>query len=107
MLTTIRHLMWHDARALRVPLLVWAGIIALQIGVVAIGPSFVGSGPVRADVNMGQGLIVMRLAMTVILTALLIQRDTAVGTAAFWLTRPIRPTEPRTPLAKWSAKASR
>jgi len=98
MLSTIRHLMWHDARSLRVTLAVWAGILALQMGVVAVGPMFVGSGSDRADVNLGQGVIVMRLAMTVILTALLIQRDTAVGTTAFWLTRPIRP------LAMWAAK---
>ena len=98
MWTTIRHLVWNDARALRGPLAVWVGILVLQLGVVAVGPMFVGSGNDRADVNMSQGVIVMRLAMTVILTALLIQRDTAVGTTAFWLTRPIRP------LAMWAAK---
>ena len=101
MRTTIRHLVWHDARALRVPLAVWAGILALQVGVVAVGPMFVGSGVDRTDVNAGQGAIVMRLAMTVILTALIIQRDTAVGTTAFWLTRPIPP------IAMWAAKLPR
>ena len=98
MLTTIRHLMWHDARALRVPLAVWAGVLALQLAVVAVGPQFAGSIDDRADVNAGPAALVMRFAMTVILTALLIQRDTAVGTTAFWLTRPIRP------VAMWTAK---
>lgn len=95
---TIRHLVWHDARALRAPLAVWAGILALQVAVVAVGPLFVGSGNGWADVNAGQGVIVMRLAMTVILTAMIIQRDTAVGTTAFWLTRPIPSS------AMWAAK---
>ena len=98
MLTTIRHLMWHDARALRGPLAAWAGVLAVQIGVVAIGPSFLEPASNRIDINAGYGALMMRLAMTVILTAMLIQRDTAVGTTAFWLTRPIRP------VAMWTAK---
>jgi len=97
---TIRHLVWHDARALRVTLMVWVGTLALQIGVVAVGPTFVGSGNDRADLNVSQGVIVIRLAMTVILTALIFQRDTTVGTTAFWLTRPI----PRATM--WTAKVT-
>lgn len=89
MWTTFRHLVWHDARALRVPLALWAGILALQAGVIIAGPMLVDTFDVRGDLNAGQGAMVMRLAMTVILTALIIQRDTAVGTTAFWLTRPI------------------
>jgi hypothetical protein len=100
MWTMIRHLVWHDTRSLRVTLMVWVGILAVQVGVVAVGPVFVGSGNDRVDLNVSQGVIVMRFAMTVILTALIIQRDTAVGTTAFWLTRPIRPA------AMWAAKLS-
>ena len=98
MWTTIRHLVWHDARALRMPLLVWAGILALQIAAVAVGPVLVGPIAKETDINAGQGAIVMRLAMTVILTALILQRDTAVGTTAFWLTRPI------SRVAMWASK---
>ena len=95
---TIRHLVWHDARALHVTLAVWAGVLALQAGTVAVGPQFLGSGDYRADLKLSLGALVMRLAMTVILTALIIQRDTAVGTTAFWLTRPIPP------VTMWAAK---
>jgi hypothetical protein len=100
MLTTIRHLVWHDMRALRVTLAVWVGILAMQVVVIAIGPVLVGRtiGDEMSDMNAGQGMLVVRVAMTVILTALIIQRDTGVGTTAFWLTRPI----PRA--AMWTAK---
>jgi hypothetical protein len=98
MFTTIRHQMWHDARALRAPLAAWVGILALQIGVVVVGPSATGTGGDGSGLNAWMGAVVIRLAMTVILTALLIQRDPAVGTTAFWMTRPIRPA------AMWGAK---
>jgi len=100
MWSTIRHLMRYDARALKTPLLVWAAVLALQLAIVAVGPLVFGevdrSG--RVVVDWGQGGTVLRLAMTVILAALLLQRDTPVGTSAFWLTRPIAGR------AMWSAK---
>jgi hypothetical protein len=100
MLTTIRHLVWHDTRALRVTLSIWMAILTLQVVVIAIGPVLVGRtiGDEMSDINAGQGMLVVRFAMTVILTAMIIQRDTGVGTTAFWLTRPI----PRA--AMWTAK---
>ena len=83
MIGLIRHLAWNDIRSQRLPLLVWAGLLALQAIVLLTDPlprSRLLTGP------WGPGL---RYVVTAVLAALIIQRDSLVGTTAFWRTRPI------------------
>jgi hypothetical protein len=82
----IPHLAWHDLRSQRVPLLVWAGILALLPAAILAGPALLLRMP-RIPV-----LLLLRLLSTGLLAALIIQRDPLVGTTAFWLTRPISRT---------------
>jgi hypothetical protein len=79
----IPHLAWHDLRSQRVPLLVWAGILALLPAAILVGPALLLHMP-RTPV-----LLLLRLLSTGFLAALIVQRDSLVGTTAFWLTRPI------------------
>lgn len=93
MLMQIRHLVGYDVRAVRIPLLVWALVLATQAALLLIGPaglgvSLVSLGPSRGA-GLGYGVLVVRLALTAILVALVVERDPLVGTTAFWRTRPI------------------
>ena len=91
-MSTIRHLVWHDIRALRLPLAAWALVLLGQAFIMAIGP-----GLVDPEVSGGLPFALVgvlagaRLAFTILLTVLFVHRDSPVGTTAFWLTRPISP----------------
>ena len=88
----IGHLVWHDIRAARLPLIAWLLLLLAQAGVMAFGPGLIHPEEPRAAIlTFSVFLAGARLAFTVLLTVLLIQRDSPVGTTAFWLTRPIRP----------------
>ena len=91
-MSTIRHLVWHDIRALHLPLAAWLLVLLAQAAVMAFGPGLVDPEAPRSAIVTFTGLLAgARLAFTMLLTALLVQRDSPVGTTAFWLTRPIRP----------------
>lgn len=89
-MSIITHLVWHDVRALRLPLLAWVVVLLGQAAVMAIGP-----GVIDPEARRGMHLLLAdflagtRFAFTILLTVLLVQRDSPVGTTAFWLTRPI------------------
>jgi len=82
----IPHLAWHDLRSQRVPLLVWAGILALLPAALVLD-----SVPLLR-LAARPGLLGLRFLLTGLLAALIIQGDSLVGTTAFWLTRPITRT---------------
>ena len=82
----ILHLAWHDLRSQRVPLLVWAGILALLPASILLDSApLLGLAP-------RPGFLGLRYLLAALLAALIIQRDPLVGTTAFWLTRPISRT---------------
>ena len=82
----IPHLAWHDLRSQRVPLLMWAGILALLPAALVLD-----SVPLLR-LAARPGLLGLRFLLTGLLAALIIQGDSLVGTTAFWLTRPITRT---------------
>lgn len=91
-MSVIWHLVRHDIRALRLPLLAWLVVLLAQSAMVAAGPGLLDPEE-RAGlfVALADFLAVARLAFTILLTVLIVQRDSPVGTTAFWLTRPIPP----------------
>jgi hypothetical protein len=90
--STIRHLVWHDIRALRLPLVAWLLILLVQAAVMALGPGLIDPEARGGGVqSFARFLAGARLAFTILLTVLFIQRDSSVGTTAFWMTRPIQP----------------
>ena len=91
-MSAISHLVRHDVRALRLPLMAWLLVLLAQAAVMAFGPEVIDPGAPRAATqSVGGFLAGARLAFTVLLTVLLVHRDSPVGTTAFWLTRPIPP----------------
>jgi len=90
--SVLSHLVRHDVRALRLPLAAWLLVLLAQAAVIALGPGLVDpEAPGAAAQSVVGFLWGARLALTILLTVMLIQRDSPVGTTAFWLTRPIRP----------------
>jgi hypothetical protein len=85
----ICHQVWTDTRGLRLFLWAWGLVLLAQAAVLVVGPSDVTPGVARFPYSLDQIAIVMRVVVTVVLTALVIHRDPAVGTTAFWRTRPI------------------
>ena len=91
-MSIIRHLVWHDLRALRLPRAAWALVLLAQAAAMAIGPGLVDP-EVAGGFSQGVAdfLAGAKLAFAMLLTVLLVQRDSPVGSTAFWLTRPIHP----------------
>jgi hypothetical protein len=83
----IRHLMWADGQAQRARLAVWGVVLLVQAGIFAAGQDGLASSFTR--VNYSVGIAVVRFGWTIIAAALLVQSDALVGSAAFWMTRPI------------------
>ncbi len=92
-MSVISHLVWHDIRALRLPLFAWLILLLAQAAVMAVGPAILDPESPRGVIESLAGFLAgARLAFTVLLTVLFIQRDSPVGTTAFWMTRPIQPS---------------
>ena len=90
MLKQIRHLVGYDVRALRPPLMIWGLILAVQAALLVAGPARLGIDMrLTGSVGYDYGVLMIRLALTAVLVALVVQRDALVGTTAFWRTRPI------------------
>ncbi len=88
----IRHLVWHDILALRLPLAAWILVLLAQAAVMVIGPGLIDPDDRGTGLQILAGFLAgVRVAFTVFLTVLLVQRDSPVGTTAFWVTRPIPP----------------
>jgi len=91
-MSVIGHLVWHDIRALRLPLAAWLLVLLAHAAVMAFGPGLIDPEARRSAIETFAGFLAgARLAFTMLLTVLLVQRDSPVGTTAFWLTRPIQP----------------
>ena len=91
-MNVIVHLVRHDIRALRLPLTAWLALLLAQAAVMAFGPGLIDpEAPFAAIQSIAGFLSGARLAFTILLTVLIVQRDSPVGTTAFWLTRPIQP----------------
>jgi len=88
----IVHLVRHDIRALRLPLAAWLALLLAQAAVMAFGPGLIDPEAPASSMRSFAGFLAgARLAFTVLLAVLIVQRDSPVGTTAFWLTRPIQP----------------
>jgi len=88
----IVHLVRHDIRALRLPLAAWLALLLAQAAVMAFGPALIDPEAPASSMRSFAGFLAgARLAFTVLLAVLIVQRDSPVGTTAFWLTRPIQP----------------
>ena len=91
-MSVISHLVRHDFRALRLPLFAWVILLVVQAAVMAVGPAILDPESPRGVIQSLAGFLAgARLAFTILLTVLFIQRDSPVGTTAFWMTRPIQP----------------
>ena len=87
-LRTIGHQVWTDTRGLALFVVAWGLVLTAQAVVVVLGPTEwapVPGTPYRPDYVVA----VMRVIMTVVLTVMAVHRDAAIGTTAFWRTRPI------------------
>ena len=89
MLRTTCHQVWTDTRGLALYLAVWGVALGAQAALLVWDPG------AWMDVRRGMPyspdilVITIRVIVTVVLTVLVIHRDPAVGTTAFWRTRPI------------------
>lgn len=91
-MNTVAHLVRHDLRALRLPIAAWCALLLAQAVMMAAGPGLLeADGRNALTVGFAEFLAGARLAFTMLLTVLIVQRDSPVGTTAFWLTRPIPP----------------
>jgi hypothetical protein len=85
----VRHLVWFDVLALRVPLAVWAVFLLVEGTLFYFGPMETASLPDVGLVSATLGLAIARMVATVVIIALLVHTDPTVGTTAFWRSRPI------------------
>jgi hypothetical protein len=88
-LRTIRHQVWTDTRALALLLGAWCLLLLAQMAVVGLGPGDWQREPAAGPYRVEDIVMVVRIVLVIVLTALVVQRDPTVGTTAFWRTRPI------------------
>ena len=88
----VGHLVRADIRHFRWSILLWAVLVAAETGVVAIRPAFMADMRLYGNVGMIGGLLWSALQIGMLLIVpLIVQAHPAVGTDAFWMTRPIPP----------------
>jgi len=85
----VLHLVRFDALAMRVPLMCWAAVLVLEGVHFYLGPSHTSLATEIARTASQRGLGILRMAGTVILTAMFVHGDPTVGSTAFWRSRPI------------------
>jgi hypothetical protein len=85
----IRHQVWTDTRALAILLSAWCLVLLAQAAGVVIGPGDWQREPAVGRYRVEDLVMIVRVILVIVLTALAVQRDPAVGTTAFWRTRPI------------------
>jgi hypothetical protein len=87
----VLHIVWKDCRRLRWPLALWLFLVALKIGIgfsLILTGGFAGLSASRLQ-DVTTELAGVASLLTIVLTAMLVQEDSLVGTTQFWLTRPI------------------
>lgn len=82
-MTRMWHLVRSDVRSQRIPLALFSIVLSAEVGLVAMG-RFPG-----LNANYFPLMPLVRLVVSSLITALIVQRDSLVGTTAFWRTRPI------------------
>jgi hypothetical protein len=91
-MTVLTHLMRSDARHFRLAILLWTVLVVAETVVVALRPGFVGDLRTYGNIGMILGLLWAALQIGMLLIVpLILQAHPAVGTDAFWMTRPIPP----------------
>lgn len=86
--------LWHlfstDVRRLRALLALWVVVVAAVSVITAVRPFFAANAQVRESLAVIAVLVsVSHVLLAIILVPLVIQAHPAVGTKAFWMTRPI------------------
>lgn len=93
------HVLWWDVRGFRWPLALWCGLVAAEALAVGLQPAFIASPERYARAGLAVTLVWLAVQLGMIfLVPAIIQAHPAVGTDAFWITRPV----PRRSL--WAAK---
>lgn len=96
----ILHQFWTDTRGLALYLAAWGVVLIAQAVLVLMGPTAWPQVRSGAPYSPDLMAMVMRVIVTVLLTVLVVHRDAAVGTTAFWRTRPIGSA------TMWASKAA-
>lgn len=91
-MTLLVHLVRADLRQFRWPILLWLVLVAAEAVLTAIRPALLTDPRVYGHVGMILNLLWFALQVTMLLMVpLVVQAHPAVGTDAFWMTRPIPP----------------
>lgn len=88
-LRTVRHLVRTDTRSLVWFVSAWCALLVVQAALIGYGAGKWPTMPQGVPYQPEVVLILVKGLMTVVLAAMVVQRDPAVGSAAFWRTRPI------------------
>jgi hypothetical protein len=88
----VAHLIRADMRQFRWPLAVWLLLVVLDAGMAAFRPSLGADDELYANSAIVTGLLWWALQIgTLLLVPMIVQSHPAVGTDAFWMTRPVHP----------------
>jgi len=88
----LAHLVRTDIRQFRWAILLWTLLVVAETAAIAIRPSFMADMRVYGNVGMIGGLLWAALQFGMLLIVpLIVQAHPAVGTDAFWMTRPFPP----------------
>ncbi|HEX5473498.1 MAG TPA: hypothetical protein VFX12_02455 [Vicinamibacterales bacterium] len=84
------HLLREDLRHFRWPLVMWCAVVAAEAVATAVAPQTAGNEPLYAAVStLGWVLYDALLLAMLFLVPIIVQAHPAVGSEAFWLTRPV------------------
>ena len=92
-MTQLAHLLRSDIRQFRWPLILWSALVAADTILMGARPGLAADVNVYARTGMVAGLLwfALHIAM-LLLVPIVVQAHPAVGTDAFWMTRPMRPS---------------
>jgi hypothetical protein len=88
----IAHLIRTDLRRFRWVLLAWCALLAVHTGLLLTAPRLVTNVLRFQRIQASLGILAVTLFIaSMVVTAMIVQGDSTIGTDAFWLTRPIAP----------------
>lgn len=91
-MTLLSHLVASDWRRFRWLIVAWITLVASGVVVYAISPGVAGNDRLFGALQVTAGLLwVVRQLLRVVLVAAIVHTHPAVGSTAFWMTRPIAP----------------
>ena len=89
----VAHLLMNDVRRFRGLIAIWIALVVAGVALYAWSPTLAGEPRRFAAVQTIAGLLwLTRQLFRVILIARVVHADPAVGSTAFWMTRPVPPT---------------